>query len=96
MNFLIRLVAWLEELSENYSNTLSPTEECVSLLNDIMLTNGVLDFDLAMERIGKLKKDNDIDEMGYIHMIDALHHLSEDGHYRDSLYYKKAAAEEES
>lgn len=65
-------------------------ERCIQLLDDIMIVGGKFDYEAAMNRLHIMRNRNEIDTMEYLNLVDACNHRNEDGHYRNSMIYKRA------
>jgi hypothetical protein len=72
-----------------------PTEKCVRLLNDVFFFEGKFNYDVAKTRLELwLHIEKSIDAETYLNFLDALNHRQDDGHYRNSLIYKRAESQE--
>lgn len=82
---------WLGEVHHYWDDPLlEPSDEVIELLDQVLLTDGEFDYKVAMERLLTLKNRGHIGVMGYMQLVDACNHRKEDGHYRDSMVYKRA------
>lgn len=71
------------------------TAICEKLLNDLFFSDGQFDYVLAKARIERFMAEGHIGPMEYLNYLDALNHRNKSGHYRDSLIYKRAKADED-
>ncbi len=69
--------------------------ECVDMLDQIMLTGDHFDYELARQRIEFKKTQGEITLLEYSNLVDACEHRNRDGHYRNSLIYKRAVTEDQ-
>lgn len=69
------------------------TEDCIRLLDKILLTDGNFDYEVAMQRLNKMRVGHDLTAAEYLTLVDACNHRNEDGHYRDCIIYARALAE---
>ena len=65
---------------------------CIGLLDGILFTDGKFQFDAAKLRLQSWKTKGEIDVIEYCNFLDACNCRHEQGHYRNSLIYKRAQA----
>lgn len=69
---------------------MSNAQTAIKLLDDVLLTDNRFDVEKARERLNALKGANEISVIEYMNLWDAMNSLNDDGHYRNSLVYKRA------
>lgn len=69
---------------------MSNAQTSVKLLDDVLLSDGRFDVEKARERLNAMKEVGEINITEYINLWDACNCLNDDGHYRNSLIYKRA------
>lgn len=84
---------WLGEVHHYWDDTpLAQSNEVIELLDQVLLTNGEFDYKLAMDRLLSLKDLGHIDLMNYLQLVDACNHRNEEGHYFNSMIYRRATS----
>lgn len=74
----------------------TPTEECTNLLNEILTVQGQFDRKIAFSKLELLRLEASMSVFEYLNFVDALNNYDIDGHYENSLIWKRAKASEEA
>jgi len=72
---------------------MSNKEKVIKLLNDVLFSGGVFDVEAARTRLNAFKETGEITALEYMHFWDTCNCYNDDGHYRNSILYKRAIQE---
>lgn len=86
---------WFRVHAPGLSEGSTPTTLCVMLLESILLTDESFDREQAIRRLTDMKDGGEISMLEFLQLVDAANKYAKDGHFKNSLIYGQALADEE-